>query len=212
MVVLHYTAMGSCEAALSRLCDPAAEVSAHYLIAESGTTFQLVYEEMRAWHAGSGSWGQMQDINSHSVGIELANGGPLTGFSPFPEPQMAALEDLLAAILVRWTIPRERVIAHSDMAPLRKFDPGPKFDWQRLARLNLSVWPKVYEGREPNFEAFRADCVVFGYTPDVGNADLLAAFRLRFRAGFKGALDQTDMAMAHYLARRFPVDALILTT
>ncbi|NOX40292.1 MAG: N-acetylmuramoyl-L-alanine amidase [Alphaproteobacteria bacterium] len=212
MVVLHHTAMASCEAALSRLCDPITEVSAHYLISETGVIFHLVHEEMRAWHAGTGCWGEMQDVNSHSVGIELANGGPQTGFSPFPEPQMAALEHLLTAILARWTIPRERVIAHSDMAPLRKFDPGAKFDWRRLARQNLSVWPKVDEGQEPNFGAFRADCTAFGYPCDVGDAQLLAAFRLRFRANVKGLLDQTDMAMAHDLGRRFPVDALILTT
>ena len=134
LVVLHHTAMTSAEAALARLCDPAAEVSSHYLIAEDGLVWRLVPEEARAWHAGAGSWDGVEDINSRSIGIELANAGPLDGFPPFPEPQMAALEGLLDAICARWGIPASGVIAHSDMAPGRKADPGPKFDWSRLAR------------------------------------------------------------------------------
>jgi len=212
MVVLHHTAMTSCDAALTRLCDPAAEVSAHYLIAETGRVYHLVDDELRAWHAGAGSWGQMLDVNSHSVGIELANQGPLAKFPPFSEQQMSALERVLAAILSRWSIPPERVIAHSDMAPLRKLDPGPKFDWQRLARQYLSIWPDINRLGPPDFRRFRADCTAFGYSADVGDADILAAFRLRFRAGLKGSLDPTDMAIAADLARRFPVDASILTT
>jgi len=90
MVVLHYTGMESAEAAIIRLCDPAAEVSAHYVISESGLVTPLVPENARAWHAGAGAWGQVRDVNSHSIGIELANAGPQAGFPPFPEPQMAA--------------------------------------------------------------------------------------------------------------------------
>ncbi len=92
IVVLHYTAMASAEAALARLRDPAAEVSAHWLVAEDGRVWRLVDEAMRAWHAGAGAWGGVTDVNSRSIGIELANAGPLDGFPPFPEPQMAALE------------------------------------------------------------------------------------------------------------------------
>ncbi|MCG6902913.1 MAG: N-acetylmuramoyl-L-alanine amidase, partial [Rhodobacter sp.] len=101
MVVLHYTAMQNAAVALARLCDPSAEVSAHYLIARDGEVFGLVDEEMRAWHAGAGRWGGVDDINSRSIGIELDN----TGAQPFPEPQMAALEDLLTGVLARWAIP-----------------------------------------------------------------------------------------------------------
>ena len=126
LVVLHYTAMATAEAALDRLCDPASEVSAHYLIAEDGRAFALVDEEQRAWHAGAGSWAGRGDVNSRSIGIELANAGPLAGLPPFPEPQMAALERLLDGILARWSIAPAGVIAHSDMAPGRKADPGPE--------------------------------------------------------------------------------------
>ena len=98
LVVLHYTAMPSCAEARGRLCDPAAEVSAHYLISELGQGHALVAEDQRAWHAGAGAWGAITDVNSHSIGIELANPGD----APFPEPQMAALERLLAGIMARW--------------------------------------------------------------------------------------------------------------
>jgi len=143
MVVLHYTGMGSAEAAIERLCDPGPEVSAHYLIAEDGAVTRMVAEEMRAWHAGASRWGGIRDVNSHSIGIELANPGHHLGYPPFPEPQMAALEDLLTGILNRWNIAPERVVGHEHVAPGRKIDPGEKFDWRRLARQGLAAWPIV---------------------------------------------------------------------
>jgi N-acetylmuramoyl-L-alanine amidase len=208
MVVLHHTAMQSNEAALERLCDPKAEVSAHYLISEQGEVAQLVEEEMRAWHAGAGRWGNVRDVNSHSIGIELANPGPLGDHPPFAAPQMQALEALLGDILTRWSIPPERVIAHSDMAPERKFDPGPAFDWHRLARAGLSVWP------EPGAVGdFSTDAARFGYAAPDGVTDpdqvILAAFRLRFRPGQSGPLDDIDRALIHDLATRFGVDLTI---
>lgn len=197
LVVLHYTAMASCAEARDRLCDPSAEVSAHWLIDRDGAAEQLVDEAERAWHAGAGSWGGQGDVNSRSIGIELQN----SGAEPFPEPQMAALERLLAGILQRWAIPPQGVIGHSDMAPDRKGDPGARFDWKRLADQGLSVWP----GRAAPGE-FRADLLRFGY-PDQDAATLLRAFRLRFRPWATGPLDTTDAALAADLAARFPVDA-----
>ena len=196
-VVLHYTAMASTQAALRALCDPAREVSAHYLIDTDGTTLRLVPEEMRAWHAGRGSWRGLDDINSRSVGIELSN----TGFAPYAARQMDALEALLQGILARWSLPPEAVIGHSDMAPERKSDPGPRFDWQRLARQELSVWPNA-RAAEPN--DFNRAARAFGY-PDVPDGILLQAFRLRFRPGVKGPVDKTDAGLAVDLATRFPV-------
>lgn len=134
LIVLHYTAMTSARAALERLCDPAAEVSAHYLIGPDGTLWQLVRECDRAWHAGAGAWRGQSDINSRSIGIELDNRGD----HPFGEPQMAALEALLESVMARWEIPAAGVIGHSDMAPGRKVDPGPRFDWARLERQGLA--------------------------------------------------------------------------
>jgi N-acetylmuramoyl-L-alanine amidase len=191
LVVLHYTAMASAEAALDRLCDPAAEVSAHWLIGEGGELFALVPEDLRAWHAGAGTWGRAGDVNSRSIGIELQNDGR----SPFPERQMAALEGLLRGVMDRWGIAPRGVIAHSDMAPDRKADPGPRFDWRRLARAGLAVWPEPAPPGD-----FAADLGAFGY-PEVAEDLLLAAFRLRFRPWAGGPVDATDRALAAGLAR-----------
>ena len=195
LIVIHYTAMATCAEARARLCDPAAEVSVHWLIAEDGTVEALVAEDMRAWHAGAGAWGAITDVNSHSIGIELAN----IGDAPFPEPQMAALEALLRDVMARWSIPPERVIGHADMAPERKSDPGPRFDWRRLALAGLSVWPEGGDTAAPFLSSARA----FGFA-NAAPKTALAAFRLRFRPWYKGCEDGTDRAMADDLARRFP--------
>lgn len=199
LIVIHYTAMASMAEARARLCDPAHEVSAHWLISEQGAAEQLVDEALRAWHAGAGAWGAVSDVNSRSIGIELAN----TGAAPFSEAQMAALERVLAGVMGRWGIPPARVIAHSDMAPARKSDPGPRFDWRRLALAGLSVWPDRRSGGRP--VAFRDHARRFGY-PDVEEALILRAFRLRFRPWAEGPADALDAAMAEDLALRFPVD------
>ncbi len=206
MVVLHHTAMQTCDAALRRLRDPASEVSSHYLIGEPGEVFALVDEENRAWHAGAGRWGGVSDVNSHSVGIEIANSGPLEGWPPYPEPQMAALVTLLGDILARHEIRAERVIAHSDMAPARKSDPGPKFDWRRLARAGLAVWPDDGSPIRPDQAAFSRCCAGIGYDLSVGDELVLAAFRLRFHPQATGPLNAGDMALAVQAERSFPVD------
>jgi N-acetylmuramoyl-L-alanine amidase len=183
LVVIHHTAMRTAEAALGRLRDPEAEVSAHYLLAEDGRVWRLVDEAARAWHAGTGAWRGRDDVNSRSIGIELANAGPLDGFPPFPEPQMAALEALLDAVMVRWGIPAAAVIAHSDMAPGRKADPGPKFDWRRLAAGGRAVWA---EGTgAPGWAAFEAAAAAAGYAG--GREAVLGAARLRFRPWARSA-------------------------
>jgi len=140
MIVLHYTGMDTAEAAIARLTDPASEVSAHYLVDLDGRVVRMVGEDMRAWHAGSASWGGVADVNSRSIGIEIVNPGRVLGYRPFPEPQVAALEALLADMLARHAIVPERVVGHACVAPGRKGDPGEKFDWRRLARRGLSVW------------------------------------------------------------------------
>ncbi|WP_343081494.1 N-acetylmuramoyl-L-alanine amidase [Ostreiculturibacter nitratireducens] len=203
LIVIHYTAMATAAEARVRLCDPSAEVSAHWLIAEDGTAEALVPEEARAWHAGAGAWGSVTDVNSRSVGIELAN----TGDAPFPERQMAALERLLSDVMARHGIPQERVIAHSDMAPGRKRDPGPRFDWRRLALSGLSVWPGQGDPEAPLVPSLRS----FGY-PEAPPETLLAAFRLRFRPWARGPEAPEDRALAHDLARRFPVDVGVTTS
>lgn len=193
--------MPSCAAALARLCDPATEVSAHYLIANSGRVHALVPEDRRAWHAGAGAWAGISDVNSHSIGIELDNPGD----RPFAAPQMTALARLLTEIMARWQIAPERIIAHSDMAPDRKSDPGPRFDWRGLALSGLSVWPSPIPPIPPDPAAFRAALRSFGY-PDAADNLLLHAFRLRFRPQASGPLSVSDMTAAQSLAARFSVD------
>ncbi|MGY6410298.1 MAG: N-acetylmuramoyl-L-alanine amidase [Alkalilacustris sp.] len=197
MVVLHYTGMKGRDDALARLCDPAAEVSAHYLIDESGRILRLVPEALRAWHAGRGAWGSVTDVNSRSIGIELVN----PGTAPFPAPQMAALEVLLPRILDSWTIPPERVIGHACMAPARKADPGPRFDWRRLARAGLAIWPDPSPPADP--ARFATDAARFGYPPAAPDA-LLTAFRARFRPHANGPLTPQDAGTLARLAARWP--------
>ncbi|MEX2202220.1 MAG: N-acetylmuramoyl-L-alanine amidase, partial [Dongiaceae bacterium] len=141
ILLLHYTGMVAAEAALKRLCDPVARVSAHYLIDEDGTLWQLVGEDRRAWHAGVSFWAGESDINARSIGIELQNPGHEFGYRAFPEPQMKTLIELAQGILQRHPIPASRVIGHSDVAPTRKEDPGELFDWQRLAAAGIGLWP-----------------------------------------------------------------------
>ncbi|QLL42190.1 N-acetylmuramoyl-L-alanine amidase [Sulfitobacter pontiacus] len=199
LIVLHYTAMDSAEAACARLCDPAAEVSAHYLITGKGETVQLVPEDQRAWHAGAGEWRGQDDINSRSIGIELDN----RGNHPFSEPQMVTLETLLRGIMERWSIPPEGVIGHSDMAPGRKIDPGPRFDWPRLARQSLAGKGSRYAEKnresDPTPAAFIAAAHAAGYTATDDIDLLLHSTRLRYAPWRKGPLCAADMTLGHDL-------------
>jgi N-acetylmuramoyl-L-alanine amidase len=140
ILVLHYTGMDSPERALKWLRDPESSVSAHYFVFEDGRIVQLVDEADRAWHAGKSSWAGETDINSRSVGIEIANPGHEYGYRAFPEAQIEAVIALCRDILARNPIPAERVLAHSDIAPLRKEDPGELFPWQRLAAAGIGIF------------------------------------------------------------------------
>jgi len=178
MLVIHYTGMPTAEAALARLCDPDAKVSAHYLLHEDGTVVTLVPETERAWHAGVSYWRGNTDINARSIGIELVNPGHEFGYRSFPEPQMAALEALAQAILSRYAIPARNVVGHSDVAPDRKQDPGELFDWCRMAKTGIGIWPRPAAAAASTLPALLQR---IGYDPDAGQA--IAAFQRRFRPG-----------------------------
>ncbi len=202
MVVIHYTAMTDAASALARLCDPAAAVSAHYLIARDGTCWQLVDEAARAWHAGAGAWGGVTDVNSCSIGIELDNDGR----TPFAAPLMDRLDALLPEIMARWRIPPDRVIGHACMAPDRKQDPGQRFDWARLARQGLAApTPAPLPADAADFAALARAA---GY-PDAAPDALLAAFRARHRPAARGACDGIDAGIMAALAHRFTVDRAV---
>ncbi|MDH7972217.1 N-acetylmuramoyl-L-alanine amidase [Sphingomonas sp. AR_OL41] len=182
MIVLHYTGMVDGGAALERLCDPVAEVSSHYLIDEDGTIHRLVAEEKRAWHAGKSRWRGIEDVNSASIGIELVNPGHEFGYRPYTEEQIDALVPLLSAIKERHGITRGNVVGHSDIAPMRKQDPGELFPWNRLARVRLALPRPTKNLMDPGWSdaGFLVALERFGY--DV--TDKLAAivaFQRRYR-------------------------------
>ncbi|GJE54197.1 MULTISPECIES: N-acetylmuramoyl-L-alanine amidase [Methylobacterium] len=197
MLILHYTGMATAEVALERLCDAAAQVSAHYFVFEDGRIVQLVPERRRAWHAGLGCWGPERDINSRSIGIEIAHPGHVGGLPPYPDAQIDAVVALSRDILDRHAIPAVRVLAHSDVAPERKEDPGENFPWDRLAAAGIGhrVPPApIRDGRffapgdsgEP-IEALQAMFALYGYDqPVTGVFDartlaVVTAFQRHFR-------------------------------
>lgn len=169
MVVLHYTEMKPVEAALERMCDPAASVSAHYCITEEGEVIRLVPEHARAWHAGASYWRGIPDVNSASIGIELDHPGHAPengGYRGFAEAQIDALIPLLARIVKDYDIPRANVVGHSDVAPMRKIDPGELFPWERLADYRLCLpRPPCLAAGDPfhNEGAFFLALERFGY-------------------------------------------------
>jgi N-acetylmuramoyl-L-alanine amidase len=140
MLLFHYTGMRSCHKAIDWLSRPQSRVSCHYVIDTDGTITQMVEEKMRAWHAGVSCWEGEVDINSRSIGFEIHNPGHDDGYPDFPEAQMQAVMELARDCIDRWKIRPERVLAHSDVAPQRKIDPGEKFDWQRLHAAGIGVW------------------------------------------------------------------------
>ena len=191
MLVLHYTGMQSAAAALDRLCDPAARVSAHYVVEEDGTLWRLVPEARRAFHAGVSCWQGESDLNWVSIGVEIVNPGHEWGYRAFPEAQMAAVELLCRDLLGRYRIPPDRVVGHSDIAPDRKSDPGELFDWSRLARAGIGMWPPAapeavsLRGRGVGIvqqTAALADLARIGYCVSPAAQQVaLAAFQRRFR-------------------------------
>ena len=182
MVVLHYTEMER-EAALERLTDPEARVSAHYFISEDGEVVRLVDEERRAWHAGASYWRGHKDVNSASIGIELDHPGHALGYREFAEPQIDALVPLLHDIVRRHDIPRANVVGHSDVAPARKTDPGELFPWDRLAEYRLCLpRPEKLSLGDPfdNDGAFYLALERFGYDITEGRK-AVEAFQRRWR-------------------------------
>jgi N-acetylmuramoyl-L-alanine amidase len=197
MLVLHYTGMRSAAAALGRLCDPAARVSAHYVVEEDGAVWRLVPEMRRAFHAGLSCWEGERDLNFVSIGVEIVNPGHEWGYRPFVEPQMEAVEWLCRDILSRHPIPAHRVVGHSDIAPDRKTDPGELFDWPRLARAGIGIWPEPCgqtSDRPVDRARAIADLTAIGYCVAEAEAAAVAAFQRRFRPARVGGVIDAETA------------------
>lgn len=202
ILLLHYTGMESGAAALARLCEPAAKVSAHYLVEEDGRIFRLVPEDRCAWHAGVAEWQGAGDINARSVGIEIVNPGHEFGYRSFPTEQIAAVKLLCLDVLARHPIPAARVLGHSDVAPLRKEDPGELFDWRGLAAAGIGLWPE--SGSAAVLESAVAKAlqrIGYGYTEEDLPA-VIRAFQRRYRPGsITGTADaETRRRLAAVLA------------
>jgi N-acetylmuramoyl-L-alanine amidase len=219
ILLMHYTGMASAERALHWLCVPESRVSCHYFIDETGHITQTVREEMRAWHAGEAFWAGDRDINSASIGIEIANPGHDAGYPDFPEAQMRTVEALSLDIVARHDIPPQRVLAHSDVAPHRKADPGEKFDWARLARAGVGHWvkPNSVEGdagfgpgdRSGEIKALQERLAAYGYeiAPSghycAQTEAVVIAFQRHFRPALvNGRADRSTLATLERLLRR----------
>ncbi len=223
-IILHYTGMETGEAALARLCDPAAEVSCHYVIGEDGEILQLVPEVRRAWHAGKSYWAGERDMNSTSIGIELVNGGHDFGLPAYPDAQIAALAALCRDIGSRYTIPATHILAHSDVAPFRKKDPGEHFPWGRLAEAGIGhyVVPHPQDADAPlkrgssgeKVEGLQGMLAIYGYDSAVSGLygkkteQLVAAFQRHFRPALvDGKADESTVATLKELLATRPREA-----
>ena len=203
LIVIHATTQESVEQSLDtlRTRNAGGPVSAHYLIGRDGALYQLVADERRAWHAGPGRWGTISDVNSASIGIELDNNGN----DPYPQPQIEKLLLLLEDLCTRLGIPRQHVIAHADMAPTRKTDPGPLFPWKQLAQAGYGRWPALpLEAPPAAFDPFEA-LRLLGY--DTRDRDAaVRAFRIHFRGmdTAAAALEDEDERILHGLVQPRP--------
>ncbi len=214
-LILHYTGMKTGQEALERLCDPQSEVSAHYVVDEDGAIYKLVEEDRRAWHAGASYWMGDNDINSSSIGIEIVNPGHEHGYRAFPSAQIDALAGLCQDIMARYDIYPENVLAHSDVAPARKEDPGELFPWRDLAEKGVGVWPVPADedavlAAGIKLEQALHDC---GYDPRVKLRDKITAFQRHyvpeaFGSGHAGEADSLTrrrlyaLLAGHFLASK----------
>jgi N-acetylmuramoyl-L-alanine amidase len=199
LLILHYTGMKTAQAAIDRLRDPAARVSAHYLVDEDGSILRLVNEDKRAWHAGASYWRGHTELNDRSVGIEMVNPGHEWGYRDFPILQLAGVCDLCLSILSRHPIPARNIVGHSDVAPDRKEDPGEKFEWQALAENGVGLWP--------------ADVPDFGTTGAVRDAADLRSVRnalaeIGYSVAPEGPLDPTLAAVLRAFQRHWRPEAI----
>ncbi|MDH4439773.1 MAG: N-acetylmuramoyl-L-alanine amidase [Rhizobium sp.] len=221
ILLLHYTGMPSAEGAQAWLCAVESQVSSHYLVHEDGRIVQMVPEAKRAWHAGKSVWGGESDINSRSIGIEIANPGHPGGLPGFPVSQVSALIELCRDCVERHQIPAERVLAHSDVAPIRKVDPGENFPWHSLAAAGVGHWvapSPIGGGRffqrgdagQP-VEALQSMLSLYGYGIEISGEycsmteGVVAAFQRHFRpAKVDGVADSSTIETLHRLLTSLP--------
>ena len=225
ILLLHYTGVATMAKAVDWLTRAGSGVSCHYAVDEAGRITQMVPEALRAWHAGEALWAGASDVNSASIGIEIHNPGHELGYPDFPEAQLAAVEVLCRDIIARHGIRPERVLAHSDVAPTRKKDPGEKFPWPRLARAGVGHWvaPVPAMAARPGLGVGVADPLVaevqlalrrygYGIEPtgvvDASTEFVVTAFQRHFRPErVDGRIDQSTIDTLERLIAALPQDA-----
>ena len=221
MILLHYTGMPDVEGAIAQLCSPGTEVSAHYIVLEDGRIVQCVPEARRAWHAGVSNWAGEEDINSCSIGVEIINRGHDWGYPDYPLRQIAAVIALCRGIMLRRKVPAHRVLAHSDVAPARKKDPGEKFPWHSLANSGVGHWVQpapIMRGESLKLGTVSSDVenlqhalARYGYgVPvtgkyDTATTEVVTAFQRHFRpANVDGIADHSTVSTLHALLQSMP--------
>lgn len=217
-LIMHYTGMASGQEALDRLCSEEAQVSAHYLVEENGDVYLMVDEEKRAWHAGVSKWEEDEGLNDRSIGIEIVNTGhPYPGYDSvykeFPQVQMNAVINLSKEILARHNIKKHHVLGHSDVAWIRKIDPGELFDWQLLAKEGIGLWPQKEMAPPVNKYSdaeFLKKLSIYGYDTrdcEAGSQELVSAFQRHFRqSNIDGVIDLECCQIIDELIRLKSVD------
>lgn len=218
IIVIHYTGMQSERDSLKRLCDPKSKVSSHFLINNKGTIYRLVEDNRIAWHAGKSYWGKHKDINQNSIGIELVNKGHRLGYENFKRRQIDSLIKICSVLIKKYKINKRNIVGHSDIAPLRKIDPGEKFPWEKLAKKNIGVWHseslkllkkfrniKVFT--ENDKKVFIKNLNNIGYAFKAKNKNLLfktiKAFQRHFRKELiNGIIDKECLIIAQNLLKK----------
>jgi N-acetylmuramoyl-L-alanine amidase len=221
MIILHYTGMSTEDSALSWLCNSDSQVSSHYFVREDGQVLQLVPEAKRAWHAGKSSWNGQSDINSRSIGIEIANIGHPGGLPDYPAAQIKSVVELCRDCVNRWSIEPQMVLGHSDIAPIRKVDPGENFPWGVLSQQGVGHWVEPAQIAGGRFfqrgdfgqpvEALQSMLSLYGYGIEItGSYDdategVVKAFQQHFRqAKVDGVADVSTIDTLHRLISSLP--------
>ncbi len=218
ILVYHYTGMQSERESIMRLCSPKSKVSSHFLISRSGKIYRLVKENKSAWHAGKSYWGKYKNLNKNSIGIELVNKGHQFGYNNFTKKQILSLIKISKKLIKKYKIKKENIVGHSDIAPLRKSDPGEKFPWQKLSIVGIGIWNscnpnllKKYRGKNVLKKSDKAQFIKslnkIGYH-FMGNGiftfkKIISAFQRHHRTQLiNGILDKECMIIAENLSKK----------
>ena len=218
LLVIHYTGMQSERESIMRLCNPQSMVSSHFVISQSGKIYRLVYDDQIAWHAGKSCWGKYKNLNENSIGIELVNRGHQFGYTGFKTKQILALVKLCKKLIIRYKIKKKNIVGHSDIAPLRKMDPGEKFPWKYLSKKKIGIWHdckpaflmkrrKLKVIKKNDIKKFTKFLTKIGYCVPYQKKRMLfkiiKAFQRRFRNELiNGVLDQECLIIAKNLAKK----------